>query len=104
MSKDLLKRAEEEIVVLKSAVESLGYLRIEEDNALKFIALIQDLLDKLKGDAERIESKEFLDYMDLNFYSAMCTWYGNDRDFEEGLCKELAQQAINVIKGDDNDR
>ena len=95
MSKDLLKRASEVSIGGRESQDSHSIFELED--------LVKELHDKLKGDAERLESEEFLDYMELSFYSAMCTWYGNDRDFEEGLCKELAQQAINVIKGDDND-
>ena len=100
MSKDLLKRAED---VAEVFAEWLDMDSMTKESAATVGLLIQELHDKLKGDAERLESKEFLDYMELSFYSAMCTWYGNARDFEEGLCKELAQHAINVIKGDGND-
>ena len=121
MSKDLLKRAEEEITVLKLAVESLGYLQIEEDNALKFIALIQELLDKLKGDAERLESDKLakllekvvklanegsekrMNDINLTFGTDEKNNFKHDDTFVKfSQCAIHAQAAINIITDKNN--
>lgn len=63
------------------------------DTVAELTALLRESEEKLAG----LNTDEFKTTLDLSFYSAMCTWYGNDRDFEEELCKELAQAAIEDI-------
>ena len=123
MSKDLLKRAEDLQFRLKGLhivpfIDDVPHIRLEA------AALIAELSDKLKGDAERLESdndpykenwqlrKEVERYQNSQQRSE--TW--RDRAKEEAgyhrnisfdiVWKETlnkAQAAINVIKGDDND-
>jgi len=65
--------------------------------------IAKEALVELNAYTERLESKELFVELDLNFYSMFCGHHGNDRDFEESFCKELAQAAINVIKGGKDD-
>lgn len=55
MPDDLLKRAKEEVAILRSGIKYLGYLRMEEDSALRFTDLIQELSDALKEKDKKLE-------------------------------------------------
>ena len=92
MSKDLLKRAEEESDYMKSMVNPAG----AKDRAA-WAALIQELLDKIKGDAERLESN------DINklLQDMRCDVVWTDKATMPIPLYERMKAAINAIKGDD---
>ena len=100
MSKDLLKRAE---AMLKDGYCNEDHETYEGCGTCEgdMASIIQELLDKLKGDAERLESADLKDEMgaairkgERNMYPLSCGSINGS--------KILAQAAINVIKGDDN--
>ena len=100
MSKDLLKRAEEHLKN-NSGVMKIGNIEVIGNSAAN--SIIQELLDKLKGDAERLESKELVEEV-----AAAIRVTPVDDTFDAPheyiiASKILALAVLNVIKGDDDD-
>lgn len=116
---DLLKRAEELANMLEHR-EAFKKLILENKQLPKFIemqflnmlkymenneALIQELLDKLKGDAERLESKKLLEEVADNddFTNAVIDAGNVFPHISPTDMETIARAAISVIKGDDDD-
>ncbi len=97
---DLLKRAEKVIYAHKDGY--YGCSAREE----RYSKLIQELSDKLKAYTERMESKKLLEKIADNddFTNAVIDAGNVFPHISPKDMETIAQAAINVIKGDDDDR
>lgn len=104
MSKDLLKRAE---AMLKD-----GYCNEDHETyegcwtcEVDMESIIQELLDKIKGDAERLNVETLVEkvHIAIQYSDAQIATTGYQTIMSSNIAQAAAIAAINVIKGDDND-
>ena len=58
MTEAVIQEAKEEINVMKSALESLGYLKIDEAKSVELIGIISKLLLMVEGQDDKIQGLE----------------------------------------------
>jgi len=97
---DLLKRAEEMVEYFTGLSSDDLALRFDFD---EIAVHIQELSDKIKGDAERIEGKELLEEVAVAIRTTpVDDTFNAPHEYIVGS-NILAQAAINVIKGEEDD-